>query len=67
MQKDYLEKPVHWVNDSQGKTPNYDIYKIIPLRFFLKWVESKKIRFDQIAKWYSTPQSQTSAPMLRRQ
>lgn len=51
MQKDYLEKPVHWVNDSQGKTPNYDIYKIIPLRFFLKWVESKKIRFDQIAKW----------------
>lgn len=51
MKKDNLEEPVYWVNEPQMRTPNYDIYKIIPLRFFLKWVESKKIRFDQIVKW----------------
>lgn len=52
MKNDYSEEPIKWVNEEQGSTPqNYDIYKIIPLKYLFAWLKSQRIRFDQIAKW----------------
>lgn len=50
--KETDEEPIKWVNEKiKGIPQNYDIYKIIPLKYLLAWLKSNKIRFDQIAKW----------------
>lgn len=46
------ECPIKWLNEPLGQESiNYDIYKIIPLKYLLSWFKIQKVRFDQISKW----------------
>ncbi len=47
-----INEPIKWVNEDPLKAvQDYSIYKIMPLKFFLTWLENKQVRLEQISSW----------------